>query len=166
MISKGSIAAVSLALLVALASCRSYVGKVNIDGDSKPRFKFTGFTVSSLVVYRVPPEYLKKGIPLDALTKDNPDTQWITEGLHDADVPIAYGSVPHDMKETLPAKTLVEGTIYFVSTYVGTEGTGAFVGQYFRISNGQTSEFHDDVSLSLPRRTNRWSGAAVASVAT
>jgi hypothetical protein len=159
---RSSFAAIVFALLGVLAGCRSHAtGKVNVDGDAKPRFNFTGLTVSSLVVYSVPP-YLKKGIPLDALTKDNPDTQWIVEGLHTANVPITYGSVPADMKQIVAPKPLSDNTIYFVSTYIGTEDTGAFVGQYFRTRNGQTSEFHDDVSLSVPRRTTRWTGAAVA----
>ena len=167
MISRSSFAAIAFALLGVLAGCRSHAtGKVNVDGDAKPRFKFSGLTVSSLVVYRVPPEYLKKGIPLDALTKDNPDTQWIVEGLHTANVPVTYGSVPGDMKQIVAPKPLADDTIYFVSTYIGTEDTGAFVGQYFRIRNGRTSEFHDDVSLSVPRRTNRWTRAAGACFST
>ena len=142
-------AAIAFALLGVLVGCRSHAtGKVNVDGGAKPRFTFTGLTVSSLVVYRVPAEHLKKGIPLDALTKDNPDTQWIVERLHTANVPITYGSVPVDMKQIVAPKPLVDDAIYFVSTYIGTEDTGAFVGQYFQVRGGQTSEYHEAVSLS------------------
>ena len=133
-------------LLILFCGCRSHeVGRVNVDGDSKPRFTFTGLSVSHLLVYRVPRQYLSKGIPLNALTKDNPDTQWLIDGDHAADLPISYGSVPKEMKEILPPKPLVEGTIYFVSIYIGTEDTGAFAGQYFKIQNGRTIEVHEDV---------------------
>ncbi len=140
-----------LALLTACLSCRSHsIGRVNVDGDGRPRFTFTGLTVSYVVVYRVPAEYLNKGIPLDALTKDNPDTQWLIEGSHDARYVITYGFVPPGMKEILPAKPLAEGPIYFVSTYISTEDTGAFVGQYFRIQNGHSIEVHEEVRPTPP----------------
>ena len=133
-----------LVLLTACSSCRSHsIGRVNIDGDNGPRFTFTGVTVTYVLVYRVPPEYLSKGIPLDVLTKDNPDTQWLLEGSHEARDAIAYGFAPQGMKEVLPAKPLAEGPIYFVSTYISTEDTGAFVGQYFRIQNGHAIEVHE-----------------------
>ena len=74
---------------------------------------------------------------------NNPDTQWRIDGHHDADLPINYGIVPSGMKELVPPKPLVEGTIYFVSSYIGTEDTGAFVGQYFKIQNGRATEFHE-----------------------
>jgi hypothetical protein len=140
-----------LALLTACLSCRSHsIGRVNVDGDGRPRFTFTGLTVSYVVVYRVPAEYLNKGIPLDALTKDNPDTQWLIEGSSEAQHVIRYGFAPQGMKEILPAKPLAEGPIYFVSTYISTEDTGAFVGQYFRIQNGHSIEVHEEVRPTPP----------------
>jgi hypothetical protein len=132
-------------LLVLFSGCRSHeVGRVSVEGNSTPRFKFTGLSVTHLLVYQVPRQYLSKGIPLNELTKDNPNTQWLIDGVHDAHLPINYGSVPEGMKEIVSSKPLAEGTIYFVSTYIGTEDTGAFVGQYFKLQNGRTVEVHED----------------------
>jgi hypothetical protein len=145
---KLSVRIFSIILLLALGSCSPHVGSVNAEGGSQPRFTFIGSSVSSLIVYRVPRKYLNKGIALDAVTKNGSDTQWRIDGMHDARTPINYGVVPKGMTEIVPAKPLSENTIYFASTYVGTEETGAFVGQYFRIQNGRTIEVHEDVDAN------------------
>lgn len=134
-----------LLLIASLAACRNHsVGEVHVDGDAKPRFRFVGLNVGSLVVYQVPEQYLKAGIPLGELKEDNPNTHWFLEGSHDASQPIFYGTAPSGMKEAAPAKPLVEGVVYFASSYVGTQDTGAFVGQYFKIKNGRAEEFHEE----------------------
>ena len=66
------------------------------------------------------------------------------DGSHNAAEPIVYGVVPLGVKAEVPAKPLEEGVIYFVTSWVGTRDTGAFVGQYFRINNGHTEEFHGE----------------------
>jgi hypothetical protein len=117
---------------------------VHVDGEGKPRFSFNGLTVSSLVVYEVPDQYLKKGIPLSELKATNANTRWFLEGQHNAKEPIEYGKAPVGMKESAAAKPLADGVVYFVSSYVGTRDTGAFAGQYFRIRNGRVEEFHEE----------------------
>ena len=133
-------------ILVSLSSgCRDHsVGRLVVDGGSTPRFSFIGSSVSGLVVYRVPPEYLDKGIPLDETRKDGPNTFWMLDGDHNAAEPIIYGVVPAGVKAVVPAKPLQERAVYFVSGYVGTRDTGAFVGQYFIIHDGRTQEFHGE----------------------
>jgi hypothetical protein len=134
-------------LVLSSLACRSHkLGEVHVEGVAKPTFRFVGFNVGSLVIYQVPERYLKSGIPLDELKEDNPNTRWFLDGDHDANEPIVYGIVPSGMKEFSPAKPLVEGVTYFASSYVGTEDTGAFVGQYFRIRNGQAEEFYGEGS--------------------
>jgi hypothetical protein len=144
---KVPVTVLGLLLLFSLAGCRDHkVGAVHVDGDSKPRFRFVGLHVGRLVVYRVLDKYLKAGIPADELKENNANTQWFIEGNHTANEPILYGAAPPGMKEAFPAKSLDEGVVYFVSSYVGTYDTGAFVGQYFRIKNGRTEEFHEEVN--------------------
>jgi hypothetical protein len=134
-----------LLLMASMWGCRSHkVGEVHVEGEGKPHFRFVGLNVGRLVIFEVPQPYLKDGIPLDELKDDNPNTQWFLEGSHKASEPIIYGSVPSGMKEFAPAKPLAEGVIYFASSYVGTEDTGAFVGQYFKIKNGRAEEFHEE----------------------
>jgi hypothetical protein len=140
---KLSITILLLSFLVVLSDCHLHVGSINVEGENQPRFTFIGKHVISLVVYRIPRKYLNKRIPLDEVTKNNPNIQWRIEGEHDATVPVNYGNVPEGMKEIVPAKPLAENTIYFASTYVGTEETAAFVGQYFVIRNGRTLEVHE-----------------------
>jgi hypothetical protein len=91
---------------------------------------------------------LNKNIPLDEITKITPDTQWSVEGNHNVGIPISYGSIPEGMKEVVPAKPLADNTVYFVSTYVNTEETGSFAGQYFKIQNGRAIEVHGTVDES------------------
>ena len=132
-------------LLCLCVDCRNHgVGQIKVDGDSTPRFSFVGSDVQGLVVYRVPPEYLSKGIPLDETRKEGSNTVWMLDGSHNAAEPIIYGVVPVGMKQTVSAKPLEEGMVYFVSGYVGTRDTAAFVGQYFIINNGHTQEFHGE----------------------
>jgi len=114
-------------------------------GDNNPRFSFVGVNVNSLVVYEVPKQYLEKGVPLDELKAENPNTKWFLEGQHDAKVTIEYGKAPVGMKESASSNPLTEGVIYFVSSYVGTRDTGAFVGNYFRIRNGKAEEIHEEI---------------------
>jgi hypothetical protein len=134
-----------LMLVLSLSACRSHkLGEIHVEGDGKPTFRFVGLNVGRLVIYQVPERYLESGIPLDELKEDNPNTHWFLEGSHQANVPIGYGTVPSGMKEFAPAKPLAEGVIYFASSYVGTEDTGAFVGQYFKIKNGRAAEFYGD----------------------
>jgi hypothetical protein len=136
-----------LLALLSLAGCRDHsLGEVHVDGDSKPRFKFVGEHVGRLVVYRVPDKYLRQGIPLDELDESKPNVQWFIEGSHEASEPILYGVAPPGTKAAFPAKLLDEGVVYFVGSWVGTRDTGAFVGQYFRIQNGRTEEFHEEVN--------------------
>jgi hypothetical protein len=82
---------------------------------------------------------------LDELKKDNPDTHWLLEGMHDANIPINYGIVPEGMKEIVRAKPLAEGEIYLASIYISTEETGTFVGQYFRMQSGQTIQINEPI---------------------
>jgi hypothetical protein len=82
---------------------------VHVDGEANPRFSFTGLTVSSLVIYEVPDQYLKEGIPLNELKATNPNTKWFVEGPHDAKEPIEYGKAPAGMKESAAAKPLDVG---------------------------------------------------------
>jgi hypothetical protein len=139
------IKALLLILVMGFFGCRSHsTGRVNVHGDQSPHFTFTGDTVTYVLVYRVPAEYLSKGIPLKVLTKDNPDTQWVIEGTHEARDPIRYGLAPQGMKELVAPKALTDGPTYFVSTYIGTEDTAAFVGQYFKLQNGRAIEVHED----------------------
>jgi hypothetical protein len=136
-----------LLLVLTSSACRSHkVGQVHVDGLGKPIFRFVGRNVGRLVVYEVPERYLKSGIPLDELKESNANTQWFLEGNHNASEPIVYGIVPSGTKEFAPARPLAEGVIYFASCYVGTEDTGGFVGQYFKISNGRAEEFHGEGS--------------------
>lgn len=143
---KSSLTILLLSLLLILNSCPPHVGSINVEGESQPRFTFIGTDVISLVVYRIPRKYLNKGIPLDEVTKDTPNIQWRVKGDHDARIPINYGVLPEGMKEVIPAKTLAENTIYLASTYIGTEETGAFVGQYFIIQDGRTVEVHEHLN--------------------
>jgi hypothetical protein len=135
----------SLMVLFTLSSCRRHVGTFNVGGDSRPRFTFSGSSLNHLLVYRVPRKYIDKQIPLDELKKDNPDTQWLLEGTHDANVHIDYGIVPKGMKEIVRAKPLAEGEIYLASIYISTEETGAFVGQYFRMESGRTIQINEPI---------------------
>ena len=146
MATKSAILVLGLLLTISSA-CRSHkVGEVHVEGVGKPIFRFVGRDVGNLVIYEVPERYLKSGIPLDELKETNANTRWYLEGTHSASQPIVYGSAPSGMKEFAPATPLVEGVVYFASSYVGTEDTGAFVGQYFKISNGRAEEFHGEVS--------------------
>ncbi len=140
---KSTVRIFTLSLLLLLNSCSPHVGSVNVEGENQPRFTFVGRSVSSLIVYRIPRQYLNKGILLDAVNKNGSDTQWRVDGMHYAGIPIRYGVVPDGMTEIVAVKPLAENTIYFASTYIGTEETGAFVGQYFIIRNGQTVEVHE-----------------------
>ncbi len=134
-----------LILVLSSSACRSHkLGEVHVEGVGTPTFRFVGLNVGSLVIYQVPDRYRKSGIPLDELKEDNPNTHWFVQGNHEANEPIVYGMVPSGMKEFAPAKPLDEGVIYFASSYVGTEDTGAFVGQYFKIKNGRAEEFHGE----------------------
>ena len=136
---------VTILLFCLFVGCRDHsVGQIKVDGDSTPRFSFVGSNVDGLVVYRVPPQYLSKGIPLDETRKEGPNTLWMLDGSHNAAEPIIYGVVPVGVKAMVSAKPLEEGVVYFVSGYVSTPDTGAFVGQYFIINNGHTQEFHGE----------------------
>jgi hypothetical protein len=140
---KSSALVLALVLLLT-AACRDHnVGQVHVDGEGIPRFRFVGLTVSNLVVYEVPDQYLKEGIPLNELKATNPNTRWYVEGEHDAKEPIEYGKAPAGMQESAAAEPLADGKIYFASSYICTRDTGAFVGQYFRIRNGRAEEFHE-----------------------
>src|ERR1044072_1651260 len=102
--------ALAIVLMLVLTACRYHsLGQVHVDGEAKPRFSFTGLTVSSLVIYEVPDQYLKEGIPLNELKATNPNTKWFVEGPHDAKEPIEYGKAPAGMKESAAAQPLDEG---------------------------------------------------------
>lgn len=68
----------------------------------------------------------------------------LDDGRHNAAEPIIYGVVPAGVKALVPANPLQEHVVYFVSGYVNTRDTGAFVGQYFIIKDGRTQEFHGE----------------------
>lgn len=116
-------------VIVSLQGCE-VPPEVRVAPTSPPTFTFSSQTVvDMLLVHHLKRDNPNEGILLDELLEDKPNTSWMVEGKHDNRIPITYGSVPAGMKETVPAKPLVEGEYYLVLV-------GSLVGARFVIRDG------------------------------
>jgi hypothetical protein len=120
-------------LIVAFQSCE-VSPEVRVQATYPPTFTFSrGTLVDMLLVYHLRPEQAVKGIYLDEILEDKTNISWIVEGKHDSQVPIAYGSVPNGMHESVLAKPLIEGDYYMVLVASG-------VSARFVIRNGNAEQ--------------------------
>ena len=109
--------------------------EVHVRPTAPPSFTFSRETlVGMLLVYRLDQDQPKKGVFLDVMLRDKPNTFWMIEGKHDPRLPITYGDVPTGMKETVPAKPLVEGEYYLVFVESGVSAS-------FLVRNGRAEKF-------------------------
>jgi len=104
-----------VALVVLLFQSCEIPPEVRVQPTNPPTFIFSsGTRVDMLLVYHLSHDQPDKGVFLDAVLEDKPNIFWMVEGNHDQRLPINYGIVPKSMKETVPAKALIEGEYYLV----------------------------------------------------
>ena len=125
---------VVLTISLCFCACESPVDTDLIQG-SPPKFIFNHpEALTGVVVYRIPSEYVNKGIPGDML--NDSIAVWEIRGqLQNPKEPIVYGIVPTGMSETIPAKSLEEGQGYLLRCFQN--DNGGCSGVEFTIKDGE-----------------------------